>query len=566
MKYYFPILTLSISCLSFFSCSSDSWKAAAILQSAEKTVEQSPDRALVILDSIRNPYELNEKHYAEYTLRLVQAKDKAYKDIVSDTLIFKARDYFKKKNDLKNAALSEFYCGRVLQSQGQAENAMKNYLEAKKIAEIIGDRYLCGFAEFFMGGLNYDQLLYDEAIAHYRNATMDWAHCKDIYKKQTAVCEALGNTFLLKDFPDSAFYYYRKGLELAQLNNDSIIQIDIKQNMGVAFLEIGQIDSAKKMTMEALPLSKNKNQQAKLYLNLSKIFYSENKNDSALYYSKLSLELSDDDHFLQASIYLSLSEIEESSRNFQNSLAYHQQYAKHLASILDDNKDVNMLEVQKKYDFELLQNANKELVIDRLWISILFILIIITISLFFLRNHILDREALLAIKQQLYQEKAMIKEKNIKNKSSFDNATDEINMKLRDVLFKQLDILRKISLLENHLKPEEKESGKKILEKVNGILHNSKEKMDWGIFYQIINILYDNFLNRLKALQLSEEELHLCCLLKIGFSSAEIALLTGSTSNIVQKRKSAIRDKLKMKKQESFIKLLDEIVSCQFYH
>ena len=73
-SFFFAIL---FPALFFSSCNSDSKQAAAILRAVENVTEQNPDRALTLLDSIRNPYELNESRYARYILCLVRAKDKA---------------------------------------------------------------------------------------------------------------------------------------------------------------------------------------------------------------------------------------------------------------------------------------------------------------------------------------------------------------------------------------------------------------------------------------------------------------------------------------------------------
>jgi len=554
----FNCLPVLVLLLAFYACS-DRKGINDILSRAENIVEQQPDSALALLNSIQNPYELNVKQYAEYTLHLVQLKDKTYKNITSDTLIFMARDYFKKKNDLNNLTLSEFYCGRVLQSQGKVEEAMKSYLETKGMAEKINDIYLRGLVEFYIGGLNYDIDQYDEAVSHYQSALNYFSQISDSYKKLSAVYSCIGNSFLLENSSDSAFYYYQKGLDLAKSNNDSIRQIDIMQNMGVSFLKIGKVDSAKKMTIKAMELCSDNNQKAKLYLNLAKIYYQENKKDSALYYSDLALSLSGDEKSLNASIYKLISKTEESIGNYQKSLYYHQFYTKCLISILDEKENDNILEVQKKYDFELLQNANRKLIIERLWLSILSIIAFVIFSFSFYRNRILNREALLIAGKQIYQLKELSAKNNEIGNSISDTAVSENNNKLRNILLKQLDVFKKISLLEHFLKEDEKENGRKILKKVNEIMYNSENSFDWEIFYQPVNALHENFLIRLTNSypELDKEDIIICCLSKIGFNNTEIALLVNSNQNIIQKRKTVIREKTGMKKQENFVKQLD---------
>jgi tetratricopeptide (TPR) repeat protein len=551
-------------CLVFLSCNTNRKKVNTLFDTVENIVEQYPDSALILLDSIRNPYELNESQHAKYVLLSVQAKDKAYRDITSDTLIFSAKDYFQKEDDQKNLALFEFYCGRVLQSQGEIEKAIETYLKVRDKANEIKDIYLCGLSEFFIGELNYSQRLYDEAISHYKNAENNFSLIGDKYKNQIISCMNIGNSFLLKNFSDSAFFYHHKGLDIAKFHNDSASQINILQNMGVAFLKINEADSAKNATLQALSLASNREIRAKLYLNMAKIHNQENKNDSALFYSNQALSVSNDDNSLKVAVFILLSRIEESNGNYQKSLDYHKQYSKYLAAVYKGKENSNILDIQKKYDFELLQNANKNLIINRLWISIGLILsvVFIAIMLFVVyRNRRLNVEALLTAKQQIYQLKEMVN-KEIEEKHNNDKAHYETNKKIKDVLFRQLDVSKKISLMESYFRDDEKGNGIKILKKMNEILYDSNNQFDWDIFYQPINALYNDFIVQLKNLypELTEEEVLICCLSKVGFNNTEIALLTKSPSeNVIRKKKAVIRKKTGMKKQENFTKQLSEI-------
>ena len=563
MNKFCFLLFFTCVCLVFQSCNGNQEKIRVIFDEVENIVEQYPDSALILLESIRNPYELSKSQHAKYVLLSVQAKDKADKNIASDSLIFQAKEYFQKENDGRSLALAEFYCGRVLQSQGKIEESMETYLKAKDKATKIKDIHLCGLADFFLGNLNYHQFLYDEAISHYKSAAINFSHIEDKYKNQIASYTSIGNSFLLKSAADSAFFYYRKGLDLAKIHKDSAILIRTLHNVGVAFLKFNEIDSAKNTTLQVLSLAVNNDiLQAKSYLNLAKIYHQESKNDSAIFYSNQALNLSKNDNSLKLSIYKLSSKIEESNKNYKKSLEYHTQYSKYLSSVVDETKEFNILDIQKKYDFELLQNANKKLVIQRLWIFILLILGLTAAFFAVYRTRTRNEKALLTAKQQIYLLKEMFNKKEEDSHNSIDETNLNTNNELREILFKQLNTLKKISLLESYLRDEEKEKGKEVLKKVNEIIYDSNNQFNWEIFYQPVNTLYDDFLTHLRCLYpaLTEEEILICCLSKIGFDNNEIALLTKSNVNIVLKRKSVIRQKTGMKKQENFLRQLDEIV------
>lgn len=79
------------------SCRRNSTDAREILTKLEQIVEQKPDSVLLILDSIIDPYILNKEDNNKFLLLQIQAKDKSYKDISSDTLLFQVKDYYLKR-------------------------------------------------------------------------------------------------------------------------------------------------------------------------------------------------------------------------------------------------------------------------------------------------------------------------------------------------------------------------------------------------------------------------------------------------------------------------------------
>lgn len=549
------ILTIQIVSITLImlSCSGDFRKAEKILKRAENIVEEYPDSALSLLETIRNPYLLTKEQYAKYVLRLVQAKDKCDRDISSDTLIFRARDYFQIKSNLNELAFAEFYCGRVLQTKGNRNEAIKAYLDAGTLARELNNKGLIGLSEFFCGLLDYDQHLFDEAIVHLKEATFIFSQAEGKNKKQVVPYNYIGNSFLLKQLPDSAFFYYNKGLLVARLYNDSLNELHIIQNMGVAHLKLGNTKQAKESLKIALSLSSGESQKAKAYLNLADVYYREGSKDSALFFLNHSVRLADNNASLLANVYRLFSKIEVTAGNYQQAMSYNELYTKNLAKVLEEKEDIGILDIQKKYNFELLENANSRLLIERQRIFISLFLVVVAACWILYYNRAKNREAMLIAEQHIFQLKEIV------NKRVGSNVK---NNELRKTLIKQLDIVKKISLIESYLKGDEKIKGKEVLKKVNEIIYG-QEDYNWSVFNEMANALYDNYLERLHNLfpDLSETELLICCLSKIGLNNMEISLLIKTTQNAVQKRKSVIRQKTAMKEQENFIKQLDQIVN-----
>ncbi|MFG6392416.1 MAG: hypothetical protein K1V76_08965, partial [Candidatus Amulumruptor sp.] len=71
--------------------------------------------------------------------------------------------------------------------------------------------------------------------------------------------------------------------------------------------------------------------------------------------------------------------------------------------------------------------------------------------------------------------------------------------------------------------------------------------VDWTQFYQMIDSLYDNFHTRLTTAHpglFNDKEQQIIVLLKAGFSTKEIGVLTEQSSATIYTRKSVIRKKL----------------------
>ena len=131
-------IVLAALCGALLSCGSVSNREnSRLMQEAQRLIQQKPDSALALLQAVDVP-SLSNSENAEYTLLLVQAKDKAGQDITADTAVFAARDFFVAAENDEKAAFASFYAGRGLQEQGNTGDALKAYLEAGRRAHTLG--------------------------------------------------------------------------------------------------------------------------------------------------------------------------------------------------------------------------------------------------------------------------------------------------------------------------------------------------------------------------------------------------------------------------------------------
>ena len=98
------ILLIALSCQS---------EVQRRLDCAESLLQQQPDSALYILQSIENSQLQTTRKEARYALLMSAALDKNYIDVSSDSLIHKAVEYYSRHGDTRHKMLAYYYHGRV---------------------------------------------------------------------------------------------------------------------------------------------------------------------------------------------------------------------------------------------------------------------------------------------------------------------------------------------------------------------------------------------------------------------------------------------------------------------
>ncbi len=565
MKITKFILLLLLVLFAFISCDTREWNVNRIVSEAETIVEEHPDSVLHLLDSIGTPQRFKRKLQNKYKLLQIQAKDKAFKDISSDTAIFEIAEYYEKRNSPVKTALSYFYCARVCQEQEDNDRSMYYYMKAREFAKKTSEDRLKGLIEFNIGGILYDRGLKDEAVPQFKEARNLFRTCRD-YKREVAALSNTGAAFLIKNELDSAFYYYNQALEIAKIHNDLQLEPSLKQEMGVAFREKGDIAKAKECFFEALSYTANDSVGiARAYLGLARTYESENMLDSATYYLQHSIlnldqNLDQNDATLSAA-YRSWSRIEEKKGNLKEALELHHRYSKQLMAVLSKRFDHQVLEVQKRYDLELVQNEKDRLKIEKqsaYLITLILLLGILFIYILYYRKKVQFNAAQMEDQQNLKEAHQKIQQLN----ELAENLTERGDS-YHHLISHHLDILKKVALLHKELDTDNKKKGHYLLEQFNLIVYENKG-LDWNVLYKTMNEKYDGTLDELRRLYqdiLSDDELKICCLTYDRFSNPEISIFLECSIDTVQAKKTVIRKKIGMERYENLYEFLYQKVS-----
>jgi hypothetical protein len=554
MQRYKALILIGIISVTtiFFSCTHSGSKVDKTMDYVANIIEQRPDSALTLLDSLVYPANLSKSQYNRFMLLLLQAKDKSYKDITSDTAIWGVKNYYFKKKNFPNAAMAAYYCGRVSTEQKRYERALFHYLEAEKYASSIENTNLKGLIQSGMGYVLSNQFLDSEAIPRFHKAAV-YFHKANNVKNEAIVYLSIGASFLAEEQIDSAFQYEMIALKMADDLKDSILISNAKQNISLLYRERKNYNLAKKYMLGALPYAKG-NDQSTIYLRLAQFYNIENKSDSAKWFIQQSIKSLKDttDNYVMAGIYKTLSEIDESELNYKGALDNHKKYTDYVASIIDGNENSALIDIQKKYQFEQLKNENVSLALEKqktLFYSSLGMIALLIGTFFYYRKYTQSKRHELEAEQKIDHLINMAKSFNAKETT------------FRNVLLHQFDILKKTASLENYSKQQDDSNrSKQLVRKFNEIVYG-QDSLNWDRLYEVMNDLHNGFFERLrdKFSDLNEDEFRICCLTYAKFNSMEISIIMGLSVNTIQMKRSSIRKKLGIPPMGNIPNFIDNI-------
>jgi len=141
-----PSIFISLSLLcTVFSCVNH--HINAVLDDIEKYIQERPDSALVILESIPRESLGSRELQAHHSLLYAAALDKNYIDTTDVNVVMPAVEYYRKHGTADERLKSYFYLGRIQENSGD--------FNAAAVSFSIGERYTPEASDIQMQGLLY---------------------------------------------------------------------------------------------------------------------------------------------------------------------------------------------------------------------------------------------------------------------------------------------------------------------------------------------------------------------------------------------------------------------------
>lgn len=535
----------------FFASCSTSKNTNPILEQADSLLEVNPDSVLVLLKSIPSPHKMSEADYAHYALLMTAATDKKELSLIPcDSLINFALDYY--DDDEKEKATALLYRGRLLGEIGETAEAINCSMQALEILKSypkgLKSKRLIYSA---LGNWYIDNKLYDKAL-EVLNEELEYA---DTDLSKSIALNNLSNVYWGLDKTDSVLIIQNEAIKYALLSNDSSMIRTCLRNQSLYFNIFEEFDSAMVYAQKTLLYLPEKGDEG-CYFNLGDLYLSEGKFDSAKYY--LEKSLLDTDLYQKRVSYGALAFLEKELGNFESAFNNLEEFVNIADSLNDENKMMEVGRLVYKHNAEM-QVENEHVKAQRsIGISIVVGIILCFVVIVIYQNRLNERKRL----QQQYEQssKDMDYKQSVLQQNIEDNRTmiaflqqgqkdtkeeikqreqtiaqlKEEKLRLRNWLFEQSDIYKKVYAISQQTDIEEKK--RKVLTTVE------QDKLQQTIFG-----IYEEYVSYLKKEypRLMEKDILLLCLQKTKLSSLTIALCFGSTNTqAINQRRSRLKDRM----------------------
>lgn len=537
------------------------------LEAAACQANENPDSAIALLAEIKAE-DLSEANRHLYDLVTIKARDKAYVDHTSDSLILDVIDYFERRGGRDSLrAEARYYGGRVYADLGDYPTALRYFQSALDLLpEGTPYLHLRGNVLSQTGGLLDDLRLYDEAIP-YVEASMGLSKNKEDTLGVVQDLQLLGAIYLRAKNYDMAERLFKESISMS---NNLPIKHEAKSRAYIAEVKFrkNELDSAKCYLRGTLnkvsPLVRNN-----VLAYGATLFYETGETDSAYWYAHQLIE--SDNTTNKMAGYMIILKPELLSRIPADAMMrYVDEYRTLMEKRIDENiNDMTLLQ-QSYYNYKLHdeartraenETAKRNRVIGLLIVLILGV-VIATLSLMVnRRNKIIAlqeaREKIRYLNELLSDSRSAQNDptgepdnqatgKGDKMIPGTGKSADELMRTLR----KETEQLLEAKRAKNVDLPETV-----IMSHCYGMLneylreHKLLKVTDelWNEIYSVLKESYPEFLSNLRLLtngKLTSTELETAILIKLGFTTTQIGELVGRNRNTISTRKKTIGQKL----------------------
>lgn len=455
--------------------------------------------------------------------------------LTADTLV----RYYDRSGHKFEYIKSLIFQGDAYRESYNYPSALTCYLQACQLSKEKGDTLLLLWAEKNIGRLYLEQRMLDDCIPYYK-------HCYEMSKllcdtlRMVHLSYSMGIVNTIKDQADSAICYYKQAIELGRntCQKESILPA-AKYMLSDVYIQLGEYAEAS-LYMSREPLND---------YNWAYWHYGQHHLDSAVFYFQRAY--SNEALRGRTEILQMLGQIERERGNLAQSVDY---FIRHVAladSLKKQDRQEETQRVQAQFNNEQIK-AELDLShrkAEQLQIIVLFALLVLLLfavvswSLFRVYRHKkmseLERERLLQfVEHQKYLQSESRIEENVRRIAVLEQQLAEAYQQNDAEAISRIRLDTQSYRIEN-ISIQQKMAQQELLRQqfvdsdLYRKIHYKSGKCDvrlseeeWSQLQCMVDKVYDDFTVRLQSLcGLSNLELRTCCLLKIGVTPNQIAIL-----------------------------------------
>ena len=522
-KEYF---TLLIALLLTMLCSCG--RNAKIMDEAERIVEQSPDSSLALLSTV-DRYSLSKSDRARYGLLFTMAQDKSGIDVDMDTLIRQSYIYYKGEPETKYYGLSQYYMGKYYflnDSTTECEECFQNVVNnAKKRGDID------------LQCLALEKLSRSIVLSNKRLSVIYAKKAVDLYSNQKNAKIAnlilymlnLANCYILDNQKDSSFFYLRQSQQYLNRISDNSMPKYVYHSLSRAFYYFNEKDSALFYSRKAI----DETSDIKLMVFYSCCLEECDSLESAERLLRICSAESNDK--LKYSSYMELCKL--SCKRIND---------KQLSTDIDSLErfaDKYMLDLYSQKGKYFEENISQGRQLERQENAVM----VRNGVIFFIVITVLLLSALVFVN---YSKKKALHAQEIKYMQDQYEMELESQRKENEYLEREHKLLlesknKQIALLKNGLF-ERLELAKKIKDAKGQSCHVVINDNDWNQLHSLLEGGEEYFVSKLKERypSLSNDEIQMCMLIRIGLSNEDMANIYCITVNSMKRKLYSFKEKM----------------------
>ncbi len=517
---------------------------ALTLQQAEELLRRQPDSAYIVLKDL----------YTRYT----DAKDDISAGICLQKMgqIFYHQGYFaqsldyhlgadrlfRQKQDRELVANNLNDIGLLYYYNKQPEQSRRQYDEALNIYQQLNAE--SGLAKTYgnIGHLYEKEHLYDSAF-YFQHLSLQHYHNINNQEGIARIYSNIGSIYEDREQYDSAFHYFRQAVNMYEAAGNQVDRIECVNNLGDIYRKTGRYREAMEQTRKALHLAMQINEQyqiAAAYRDIAKTFNLLQQNDSAYHYQELSREY-----------LLAIYTHENNSRTA---------FLQALNEVEKKNQEIEKLKDERKNTLLLTSAA----------IIIIVLLVILGLVVFNRqRLKMRNERALGEQERQIFTARHELIASELKNKQLEEQQLKhELETRSRELSTHTLHVIQKNQLLdslknklEEMVKDDKRDQKKQLQQLLQQINHDANRNQYWTEFNSTFEQVHQDFFDKLKlqCADLTVNDLRLVALIKMNFSSADIATLLGISQDSLRVSRYRLKKKINLQGEESLAAFIQSL-------